>query len=286
MSVFRVERTKDYTVMSNYHLRDKSLSLKAKGLLSQMLSLPEDWDYTLSGLSYINKESKDAIRTAVKELEDAGYVVRHQKVGKNGKFGSNEYIIYESPLMPPSSDDPSSELPPSGKPTTENTSSGKPTQLNTDKQNTDLPSTESFHSFPQTPEPLTEWKRKETISTEHMKIYRGLILDNIEYETLKLREAAHAEDLEEIVELMVETVCANRETTRVAGSEFPHEVVRSRLLKLNSEHISFVMSCMRENTTKVRNMKQYLLTVLFNAPVTFSNYYSARINHDLYGGSQ
>ena len=78
MAVFRLERTRDYTVMSNHHLRDKRLSLKAKGLLSQMLSLPEDWDYTLSGLAYINRESKDAIRSAVNELERAGYVQRHR----------------------------------------------------------------------------------------------------------------------------------------------------------------------------------------------------------------
>lgn len=79
MAVFRVERTKDYTVMSNYHLRDKVLSLKAKGLLSQMLSLPDNWDFTLSGLCHINRESKDAIRTAINELEKAGYIVRGQK---------------------------------------------------------------------------------------------------------------------------------------------------------------------------------------------------------------
>ena len=78
MAVFRLERTRDYTVMSNHHLRDKRLSLKAKGLLSQMLSLPDDWDYTLSGLAYINRESKDAIRSAVNELERAGYVQRHR----------------------------------------------------------------------------------------------------------------------------------------------------------------------------------------------------------------
>ena len=73
MAVFRVERNRGYTVMSNHHLRNKELSLKAKGLLSQMLSLPEDWDYTLAGLSLINKESIDAIRTAIWELEKAGY---------------------------------------------------------------------------------------------------------------------------------------------------------------------------------------------------------------------
>ncbi len=76
MAVFRVERNKGYTVMSNHHLRNKELSLKAKGLLSQMLSLPEDWDYTLKGLSLINREKIDAIREAIKELERAGYIVR------------------------------------------------------------------------------------------------------------------------------------------------------------------------------------------------------------------
>ncbi len=127
MPVFRVERNKGYTVMSNYHLRDKSLSLKAKGLLSQILSLPEDWDYTLSGLCYINRESKDAIRSAVNELERAGYIERHQTTDESGKFSSNEYIIHEQPVsLPPSLDKPLSENPTTGKPTSEN-----PTQLRT-----------------------------------------------------------------------------------------------------------------------------------------------------------
>lgn len=98
MAVFRVEKTGNYTVMSNYHLRDKRLSLKAKGLLSQMLSLPEDWDYTLTGLSYINRESKDAIRTAINELESAGYIERRQTTDEGGKFAANEYIIHECPV--------------------------------------------------------------------------------------------------------------------------------------------------------------------------------------------
>ena len=125
MPVFRVERNKGYTVMSNYHLRDKSLSLKAKGLLSQILSLPEDWDYTLSGLCYINRESKDAIRSAVNELERAGYIERHQTTDEGGKFSSNEYIIHEQPVsLPPSLDKPSSENPTTGKPTSANVKHG------------------------------------------------------------------------------------------------------------------------------------------------------------------
>ena len=95
MAVFRVEKSRGYTVMSNHHLRNKELSLKAKGLLSQMLSLPEDWDYTLAGLSHINRESIDAIRTAVWELEKAGYITRRQGRDEKGKMAAIEYTIYE-----------------------------------------------------------------------------------------------------------------------------------------------------------------------------------------------
>ena len=100
MPVFHVKKTTDYTVMSNYHLRDKSLSLKAKGLLSQILSLPEEWDYTLQGLAYINREQIDAIRQAVHELERAGYIVRVRERDNRGRLRGAEYTIYEEPQLP------------------------------------------------------------------------------------------------------------------------------------------------------------------------------------------
>lgn len=289
MAVFRVERTRDYTVMSNHHLRDKNLSLKAKGLLSQMLSLPEDWDYTLAGLSRINRESKDAIRSAVNELEKAGYVQRHQTTDASGKFSGNEYVIHECPVLPepeePSLEKPTTDNPSTGKPSSEN-----PTQLNTkrqkkEKQNTDSRSTDSIPSFREpAAAPPPEAKRTEAASVSEYESYRDLICENIEYGHLIRQFPYDVETIDEIVELMLEVVCAKRKFTRVAGTDFPHEVVRSRFLKLNNEHIQFVLSCMKENTTKVRNIKQYLLTVLYNAPTTISNYYTALVNHDLYGG--
>ena len=139
MAVFRVERTNNYTVMSNYHLRDKTLSLKAKGLLSLMLSLPETWDYTLSGLARISLEGKDAIRAAVVELEKAGYIQRGQTTDKAGKFSGNEYIIREYPtaqapsLEEPSSENPTTEKPATGSTQTGNTSPVFPTQINIDR---------------------------------------------------------------------------------------------------------------------------------------------------------
>lgn len=290
MAVFRVERTSDYTVMSNFHLKDKRLSLKAKGLLSQMLSLPDDWDYTLSGLSHINRESKDAIRTAINELEAAGYVIRRQTTDAGGKFGSNEYTIYERPVTPPSSlEVPLSEVPSAGNPATVKPSAGNPTQLNTKKSNTqkqktNRSSTDSIPFFSEkTAAEPPEPKRKETMSLTEIESYRELILENIEYENLKRRFSTYCDDLDEIVELMVETVCAKRKTTRIAGSDFPHEVVRSRFLKLDSGHIEYVMEALQKNTSDVRNMKQYLLAVLFNAPTTMNNSYTSRVNHDMNG---
>ena len=123
------------------------------------------------------------------------------------------------------------------------------------------------------------------MSVSEMESYRDLILENIEYDHLCREFTTYREDLDEIVELMVETVCAKRKTTRIAGSDFPHEVVRSRFLKLDCSHIEFVMECLRNNTTEIRNMKQYLLAVLFNAPTTISNHYTAQVNHDMYAGA-
>ena len=285
MAVFRVERTRDYTVMSNYHLKDKRLTLKSKGLLSQMLSLPDDWDYTLSGLSVINRESKDAIRSALNELEAAGYIRRRQTTDASGKFSSNEYIIYERPEEP----EPSLENPTTEKPMTEKPSSGNPTQLNTKKSNTkksitDLSSTDSF-PFPsgETAARPPEANRRET-DTDQMELYRDLIKENISYEILRQDMPYDTDRLDEIVELMVETVCSTRKQIRVSGSDYPAQVVKSRLLKLDSEHIRFVFDCLKQNTTKVRNIRQYLLAVLFNAPTTIGNYYSALVNHDMHGG--
>ena len=122
------------------------------------------------------------------------------------------------------------------------------------------------------------------MSAEEMQSYRELILENIEYDHLCREFSTYREDLDEIVELIVETVCARRKTTRIAGADFDHEVVRSRFLKLDSGHIEFVMESLQKNTTEIRNMKQYLLTVLFNAPVTMSNHYTSQVNHDMNAG--
>jgi len=239
MAVFRVERNKGYTVMSNHHLRNKELTLKAKGLLSQMLSLPEDWDYTLAGLSHINRESIDAIRTAIWELEKAGYITRRQGRDEKGKMTAIEYTIYEQP-QPPLSDNPTLE-----NPTTEN-----PMQLNKDIQRTDLPKKEkpntdlsSTHSIPILSgglenrfEPLPcgeagkepERKRKEASTQSATEIYREIIKDNIDYDILILDNGMEKDRIDEIVDIMLETVCTARKSVRIAGDDYPAELVKAK----------------------------------------------------------
>ena len=190
MAVFRVEKNRGYTVMSNHHLRNKDLSLKAKGLLSQMLSLPEDWDFTLKGLSLINREQIDAIRAAVRELEQAGYIVRSRERDSQGRLRGADYIIYEQPQPVP--DSPTLENPTLDNPTQEKPTQEKPTQLNKDRSSkeksiTDGSNTDSIPIL-SPPSPLGEEaaappERKGTgaKSQSAVEIYREIIKDNIEY---------------------------------------------------------------------------------------------------------
>ena len=289
MSVFRVEKNKGYTVMSNHHLRNHALSLKAKGLLSQMLSLPEDWDYTLQGLAQINKESIDAIREAVRELERAGYIKRSRERDERGCLRGTVYTIYEQPHAEPTPEEPTQEKPALNNPTLEKPMLEKPTlenpmQLNTKstkkrkRQSTDLSITDSIpfpSGFPETP------VQKRTDAKETFESYRELILENIDYDVLAGDPCVDREQLDEIVALVQETVCSTRSRIRVAGNDYPAEVVRSKLLKLNSEHIRFVMDCLKQNTTRIRNIRQYLLAMLFNAPSTMNSYYTALVAHDM-----
>lgn len=298
MAVFRVERNKGYTVMSNHHLRNKDLTLKAKGLLSQMLSLPEDWDYTLAGLSHINREKIDAIREAVRELERAGYIMRSRERDEKGRLRGADYVIYEQP-QPPISDlpileNPILDNPTLEKPTQDNPTLENPTQLNKEIQRTDLPnknesitdlsSTDSIPIHSLNPLPDGERNGKEASAQSAIKIYREIIQDNIEYDYLLQDPHIDNDRLNEIVDLMLETICTARKTIRIAGDDYPAELVKSKFLKLNSSHIQFVFDCMRENTTKIRNIKQYLRAVLFNAPTTIDSYYTALVAHDMASG--
>ena len=285
MAVFRIDKTRDYTVMSNHHLRNTELSLKAKGLLSLMLSLPDNWDYTTKGLARICKDGVDSICAAVRELEEHGYVIRERVRGANGQLGSIEYTILEKPAEP----SPERENPVQVKPILENPVLGKPeqeipAQSNKDKSNMDLSSTEQSNPIRSNP-PAPEG-RNGTDGMEAREIYREIVYGNIEYDILREDNTVNRDQLDEIAELIVDTVCSARKTIRIAGDDYPAEVVKSRFLKLDSSHVQYVIDCMKNNTTYVRNIKKYLLAALYNAPATINNYYSSLVQHDLYGGGE
>ena len=281
MAVFRINKTHDYTVMSNHHFRNTALSLKAKGLLSLMLSLPENWDYTLKGLARICRDGVDSISAGVRELEQHGYLVRERVRNPNGQLGAIIYTILEHPRDPaPVSAEPEQENPIQDIPILESPMQEIPTQLNNNILNTQLSST--YESNPILSNPTTPCEEKIGMDgMESRESYREIILENIDYTILATDPQVDREQLDEITEIILDTVCTSRKTIRIASDDFPSEVVKSRFLKLNASHIQYVMSCMRENTTRIRNIKKYLQAALYNATFTMESYYAALVQHDM-----
>ena len=310
MAVFRVEKTRDYTVMSNHHLRNTELSLKAKGLLSLMLSLPENWDYTTKGLACICKDGIDSINSGVKELEVNGYVIHKRLRNEKGQLTTTEYTIFEQPQTldmtdtPPKGENPILENPildnqAQEKPILENPILGKPKQaepilgnphqlstniLNTNSLNTDLLNTEVSNPYPSNPyqsnkEPQEKKMRYDEIGCDSLAEIKEMVLENIEYRYIK--DNHNRERLDEIVDLMVETLCSTKDTINVAGDDYPAQLVKEKLLRINCLHIDYVFECLDKTTTYIRNIRRYLLATLFNAPSTIDSYYSALVNHDL-----
>lgn len=305
MAVFRIEKNKNYTVMANYHLRDITLSLKAKGLLSLMLSLPEDWDYTTKGLACICKDGVDSICSTVKELEKAGYVQRRRLRNELGHLTEIEYTILEKPVRTASSEEsalpdssaktgrtpkrenpvlddpvldiPEQAFPEQAIPEQEEPEQENPAQLNIqesikEKSNTDLSSKDSF--FPSgallgnRQAPLTDGR------TEREKIR-----EQIEYKIM--RDRYGQEQIDELVEIMLEVAMNRSPTIRIGReAEYATAYVQDRLSRITAMHIERVCDGIRDNHTQVRNTKAYLLAALFNAVSTLDSYYTMQANSD------
>ena len=292
MAVFRVERTDNYTVMSNHHLRNKNLSLKAKGLLSQMLSLPEEWDYSLKGLAFINKESVDAIRTAVLELEEAGYVVRQQTRAAQGTFSQTTYTIYEQPqldlpiLENPITDNPISEEPVSENPIQINTNQANKKESNTDYINNSsnpIPSLESFPCESGNVDNTETGRERKGQKINNYDLWERQIKTNVDYESLKINYPYELQLIDEIIAIMVETVMSNRAMIRIAGDDYPFSVVKEKFLQIDYSHMQFIIDCFNEGArnTEIKNVKQYMKAVIFNAPTTIDSYYTAKVRYDM-----
>ena len=284
MAVFRIERNRDYTVMSNHHLRDTELSLKSKGLLSMMLSLPEEWNYTTRGLAAICKEGADCIGSALRELEQAGYIVRSRIRDSKGKIVDVEYIIYETPHKPQSAP-PEPERPDTEKPDMDTPCPEMTAQLNKDRRNKEKEIPDESITDTSNPDPIYPPAPLQGAGYDGMgyEEAREIVRENIEYDILVQDPRQDREQLDEVVELIAETLCSRKKTIVIAGDEYPAEMVKEKLLRITASHIEYVFDCLKQNTTYVRNIKKYLLASLFNAPSTIGSYYSALVNHDMYG---
>ena len=289
MAVYRVERTRDYTVMSNYHLKDTTLSLKAKGLLSMFLSFPEDWNYSTRGLAKICKEGVEAVGNTIKELEKAGYIIRRQLRGANGRITDTEYIIYEKPqtpepsppdtvtpdMVPPDTENPDVAGPDMAAPHTENPAQLNINQSTTQKSNTQRSNT---HSFPPSTPPAQPVEGMKEIFEK-----RDEIRDQIEYDLIVT--PSNREQLNEFVEIMLEVALSRTPTMKIGrDAEYPTAFVQQRFQQITA-HIEKVLDGIQENTTRVWNTRAYLLAALFNAPSTMDNHYTMLVNHDLNGGN-
>ena len=279
MAVYRVNKNRGYPVMANFHLRDKNLSLKAVGLLSKMLSFNDGWQFSTRGLSAICKEGPDAILSALRELENYGYLVRHQARDEKGRMSSMVFEIYEKPQeVLPEAGNPYTENPDADNPVTEKPYTGNPAQRNTDqviteKTNTSLNNYQSINL-----DGMDRMDERES--------YRELLWENLELDILAHDTRLDMDRVNELLEIMLDAVCSTSPTIRINGEDMPQQVVKSRFLKLNSSHIEYVLQAMNENPSAIRNIRAYLLTALYNAPLTMDNYYSALVNHDLYGGGR
>ena len=287
MAVFRVKKDKNYTVMSNYHLRDKELSLRAKGLLSLMLSLPEDWDYSLKGLTKLSKEGIDVISVTVKELESRGYIKRIKHRNEKGQFGQTEYIIYEKPDIEEKTDDTDHEAPKWGFPDQAVPDQAEQAQINTKELNKDLYliylSYLTRNKKQRGGEDRKERKlKKERDQMAERRAYDSIIRENISYDAL-IHDCKHDKDIvNEIVEIILDALSYSKPLITIGGITVPSEAMKSRLLTLNIDHIKYVIACLWENKTRIANIKKYILSMLYNAPATIKSYYTNRVMHDMY----
>lgn len=248
MSVFRVERTGDYTVMSNHHLKNRALSLKAKGLLSLILSLPDDWDYTLRGLAYISLESVDSVRKAVTELENEGYITRTRTRDEQGRLRGTEYIIREQPV----SEEPISEKPVSEKPILENPTLDKPAQAKPTLENrTQL----NINIYNKNKSSVYEEINQSNQSKEASELTE--ILQKCELEDFEKKTAQMLEDAVRVLYY--------KQSIKLSGAVLPQTEIRRLLRRVDRDTLIDAVEVLRYNEGTVQNPQGYLYSVILNA---------------------
>ena len=324
-TVFRVEKNKNYTTISNHHLQDRNLSLKAKGLLTLILSLPPDWDMTLKGLVSLSGDGVDSVRSGIQELEKAGYLRRSRSRNNLGQLLCTEYTIYEHAVtenvaseteiddnlniiyseeshVGKSNVDKNSHIGKSDvdKNTTEKIENsqigfsnigkpyiGKSNTIkylnNKDTNNINNYPYQSTYSSKLCREPkensIDEMEEAQTLYEER-KAYEEIIKQNIAYDILSEQTETKRDFLDLCVQVMVDAVTSNKPYIKIKGQDIPKEAVKSVLLKLDDENISYVDMCLSESKTAIKNMQSYILTALYCSQHGGDTYFNQLVKHD------
>ena len=277
MPVLKNKTQGNYVNVYKGIVTDRSLRLKDRGMLLTLLSLPDNWNFTAAGLEKILPDGKAAIYSSLDNLQKAGYLTKEQGRGEGGVFAANIIEIHETPC-PPFTENPLPE-----KPSTENPFTEKPVPENRIQLNNNRLNNKELNNYRFIPHQSINLEC-DFEQLDEIDGYRELVKENIEYEYLVDSNPYKRELIEEILNLIVDTIVVRRKQIRIGNTEYPFELVKGKLLKLNMNHIQYVLECMEKNYSKVHNIKNYLLTALYNAPNTIGNYYQAEVNHDMYGG--
>lgn len=297
-----------YTVLPNQILRTREMSYKARYLLAQMLSMSEAWQYTVAGMAKVCGMGRDAVRTAMVELETLGYLARSQSRA-NGRFSHNVYIIREVPVeveaapseaepqalpkeddlaMPAASAAPStvqksvsapladSPLPVSTLPENLPLRKNKGKKYQEKKYQDSLPSPSPIH-------PIYPYSREKFVGILEWNTCLAKYKRQVEYDTLLFDHPEWQERLDELLELMTEASCCPAPTQRIGGCQVATEVVRARYGKIDMFIMDYIFDKLSITIQPIRNIRQYLRTVLFHAPSTCTHEYAARVRWDFHG---
>ena len=317
-TVFRVEKKSNYTIISNLHLQDKALSLKAKGMLTLMLSLPEDWDMTLKGLVALSNDGIDSVRSTIKELEEHGYLSRSRGRNARGQMLCTEYTIHEKSTLTENTENNAENnqvgksdvdvsrdqvgksdvdvsrdqvgksdveisrdqvgFPKIGKPIYGKSDTIK--DLKNKKTEYTKDSYPSSYQGKVTDEDAMDEHKAQQLLSERRR-YEETIKDNIDYDIFSESDDKDFRDFVNLsVQVMVDAVTSTAPTIRIKKQDIPQSVVKSQLLKVTSEQIEYVYSSTQTSKTKIVNMQNYILTALYNSLFGANLYYSQWVKHD------
>lgn len=254
-----INKTQGFTVVNNEILRNKELGIKERGLLITLLSLPDSWEFSVLGLTKILPDGKDAINAGIRKLEKMGYVRRIQTKNEAGQFNGYDWEVSDTPFA----ENPSTEKPFTENPLTENPSQSNTNQSNTNLVNTNYINPSFIHS-----ERGKEKKEKVMLVREELKMLMG-------YEQLEGDDIAV-----DLFELCVE-ICSNENNIRINGREVPASIFQSKIRKLYYEDLMRIADQIRSQKHKIKNIKNYMMTALYNETVISNVYYTNRVKVDM-----